>query len=979
MLLLPLALAVGYVVVSKRGRAVASQTAPEPISHRESPRRKAIASVPPGQLRDVVRNDGLAKPDGRFVAAAETVARLLGGKSGVAARVTIRDRRFTIDVGRKPDLELSTIPSFEEALEALRRLAAGGPSPSGGEPLAPDTLGHLESLASRAFDNGPLEALVELDRLWWSGRDRKALVDLASLATTTMELQRLDSLELSDLPGGNALGLLAVAEASAGKRHLDREALLALCFGYVTEARDIARRLPPEDPMRLYVLHEHAALRGTASSASSSDTTRYMYAICLAGTAKPDEFESWLDEHGGIGREAAAAIKLRLFLSAKPWGSSVDLYGSLLRAVLRDIGVQPAEPPRAILETFECAMQTRPRGPGPFFDGDVEAAHERALFYSGLFGIGKFYLDTLSSGGAASQFAELLEGAEPGPARDFKGWYDDLTAFKNGELPIAQLFQKLSIPALGQYAYRRAESRLDDMAPYTPERMFAAGVLARSLDSRPGNLRHVAHIAGVLSNPVAEEEYYSAHAARTGTEGQDIAAWIAFTLEDGARLRALAQDHELSKSARCQALDYLQQLDLVSDEELSEMLLKLAAGTIEDGTVVSVMSLLRKVGRLRDAETLARTWQRTHPDEQPLTQTIFAARLAHALHMQGRFEEAWAAIEPWIATGKGDAYWAGAEALEGVGRHEEALRMARAGVERYPDSAQARADLAQILWLQGRFEEAPKPLLDPRHPLVSSDWVDTVALDFFEVYARRPVAEASAAFDPLIRAGVNPWFLFEFCEPFAKAKRFDVAIALIDALIKSRNAPIDPWFRAYNYRRRSIGADAADRWFRETVVPRPDAEQVAGSALDAREFDLLWSFPDTDNAWILRAQAEAYDPGRDPKRREAVVAHFRDAKAPLDGRYLIGAEPEERLLASATDLARRCEVSYLIGLKALGENRLVDASDWFRVSINSGLRDLWSFHRTEECLRGWHAHKALMAARERKAVTTTSASRVSGS
>lgn len=39
---------------------------------------------------------------------------------------------------------------------------------------------------------------------------------------------------------------------------------------------------------------------------------------------------------------------------------------------------------------------------------------------------------------------------------------------------------------------------------------------------------------------------------------------------------------------------------------------------------------------------------------------------------------------------------------------------------------------------------------------------------------------------------------------------------------------------------------------------------------------------------------------------------------------------------SATDPKKRCEIAYYVGLRAQAERRYADASDWYRVTLETG-------------------------------------------
>jgi len=212
-----------------------------------------------------------------------------------------------------------------------------------------------------------------------------------------------------------------------------------------------------------------------------------------------------------------------------------------------------------------------------------------------------------------------------------------------------------------------------------------------------------------------------------------------------------------------------------------------------------------------------------------------------------------------------------------------------------------------------------------------------------------------------MQAGVNPWFLFLFPEPFAKHKQYDTAIDLLDTVVRAKNERIDGNLREYRFRVQRDGKGGANRWFRAEVVGSASTSWVGQKAFDMHEFELLWLLPDSDSHWLLRAQAAAFEGGTDETRRQALAAHFREAKTSrtdaLDGLFLLGLETEDHLFESATDAGRRCDVAFVLGLRAVGEKRLEDACDWLRVCQRTGSSARPSYKGADGLLKFWDVRR----------------------
>lgn len=941
--------------------------APAPVERKQMEQRPKpltpeVLRVPPREMRAVVRNDALLKPDRRFVLAFEDVAVLVDARPKGGATCTPSDRRWTIDAGAGTRAELPDIPAFFDTLDALRN-AAGKAIPSGGKKLSELESRRLRALASDPFENRPMRALREIDKLWDAGSDRRELLDLASLAFVTLQAGTLDVLEMGDAVGARAFALLALAEASGNRRFPAREALLAHALGYPGEARRFARDLPASEEVRPFLLGARDQLKVVAEGAAASPLARYLYAVRLAPKADVATVVDWLRNHGAPNAGDPAVIAAA-FRARDVFDHELKLASTLMMAGWAEAGGKDERPGPGVLAAFERSLAARPSERGPLFDTAVAASRTRMVFYSGLNLVGSFYLDSLSSGPAAQGFADYLTGAEPGPGADFRRWYGNLTAEKNGTIKADRLVDDLTgLHFLGQFALRRIGNRVKDALYATsPARPKAAAALERVLDSRAANdYLFSMFCRNTLMHPLAFERYYRASMERASQEGVGPSLWFAYVGRDTDTLKAIAADPAADEESQLRAIQHLVSLRALEPAAIRTSVLAILARHPPSGTAMGCVRLLWSNGFLADAEAFLRKWLDANPGEHILTRALYASRLEHVLFLDGRFDEAWQVIEPYVSTGSGNALDSGAEALEGVGRHEEALRMSESSVARYPDSGWTRSSHAEILWRQGRFDEAPKVLVDPKHPLDYKDWNDAVVRDFFQVFRKKGPADTRKAFEALIRGGVNPWFLFDFAAPFAAHKQYDTAIELLEMVARSKNERIDGYLREYRYRVQRDGPEGANRWFRAEVVGSASASWVGQKAFDVRLFELLWLLPDSGANWMLRAQAAAFSGGADEQHTRALVAHFGDPKTPksdaLDGLYLLGLETEDHLLESATDGGRRCDVAFVLGLRAAGEKRFEEGCDWLRVSLQTGSSARPSYKSALSLLQDWNVRR----------------------
>jgi len=318
---------------------------------------------------------------------------------------------------------------------------------------------------------------------------------------------------------------------------------------------------------------------------------------------------------------------------------------------------------------------------------------------------------------------------------------------------------------------------------------------------------------------------------------------------------------------------------------------------------------------------------------------------------------------------------AGFFALDALGRHDEAWKLAQQCLNRYPEGDWPRADVAELLWRQGRFEEVPALYQDPRHPPNSGDWTTAIAPTFRDVFAERPPEEAERAFIPMVRAGFNPWYLMEFEKPFAEIRRFDVAIQLTLQVTRAQTGigPLDPNLNLYRSFEKWKGEEEALAWVRQNL-PAKFRKQLIHAALDQRIFALFWAgvalptpTPDGEDVWLLRATAAALDPKRAAAHSGEVRAHFTSSQTPeaLYGRFLLGLTDEKELLR-LTEPTRRAESAYYLGISALASRRYEEAFDWFLVCLETAPAHAAPRQKAEAILRRWVANEKSSELRKTK-------------
>jgi hypothetical protein len=301
-------------------------------------------------------------------------------------------------------------------------------------------------------------------------------------------------------------------------------------------------------------------------------------------------------------------------------------------------------------------------------------------------------------------------------------------------------------------------------------------------------------------------------------------------------------------------------------------------------------------------------------------------------------------ITPWVATGKSEAMGAAASVLESLGRHQEAMTIARKRIDRYPDEISGRAEMAALLWRQDLPNDVPRLFQDPRQPPGGFDWSGAIGRSFQRSFAKRSVTDIEAAFIPLIQAGINPWYLVDMAKPMARSGRPDAAFAMLTAVTTRKPTgigPLDPRFNAYRYLKTWKGEVAAADWVRSVVTPGFAFAALAAS-LDEGLIDVFWMIPDppegpgAPGVKLMRAVAVVLAPSRARQDAQSILGYFKTGKRTPQSDYasfLLGAKPTSEFLSLARDPARRGAVAYYLGIQAIGKGDYETASDWLEACV----------------------------------------------
>jgi hypothetical protein len=170
-------------------------------------------------------------------------------------------------------------------------------------------------------------------------------------------------------------------------------------------------------------------------------------------------------------------------------------------------------------------------------------------------------------------------------------------------------------------------------------------------------------------------------------------------------------------------------------------------------------------------------------------------------------------------------------------------------------------------------------------------------------------------------------------------------------------------FTAYGYLKDWKGQGEALAWLRGRVPPHL-LNRTSMIAYEYGHLELLWdpiAQPDgrdrPDAVWLLRAAAALrQSPGQ--KRHAELLAYYAqpgDSDAHRIGRYLLGLDPGHEVWTVARDSNQRCRAAYYVGLRAWADGRHDEASDWYRVAIETGRSNTGEYRWAYNTLSRWRS------------------------
>jgi hypothetical protein len=938
---------------------------------------EALLAAPPTDLAAIVRDRYRLQLDRRLLDAVAEIRRLQAG--GVPRPVTaeFREGKWLIFSGHEEVGVLAEFPDFEEVTALLTRWAGRlEPASVTVASASADTgvLGHLES-AIRAVDAAALlEGLASfsgspVDVQRDPTRTNTIGLSLAWLATLT-----LDHLDQADPLLTEAWAWLALERVAAPDRTSQTDVLLAMALGYQAAAARLGARLPETDAVRYYGQSDEPHLGALCAGRSTDRPCHFLRLALLAESQHVERFRSAIHQSPFRDETSLAVLSLESRLADFDAGPvpGRELASRTIEEALRRPGRDSSHQGpsfEALVEAstrdFETAVDQIATGPeeGLIPHSAIRAGY-RAPFYSGIFQEARFVIDQLASAAAAQDLADRFENPAAGTADQLRRWIEVSAQRLSGPPDLQSAVALLtSADSIGATPLAELASLLARHSQSTePLRRLPIPTLFARLDTRPASRVIAARVAQRnLVAPGLFETLARAAVEAAPHRSQELPATVAALNEDSTSLRQIVEDPAMPAYAQVVALDYLAKFGQVDDGFVREHYEEMARDPDEgQGPLIGFLESRNDfAGAIAALDTIRQRGR--HQGLALVHLQTEKARLQ--LHM-GNANGAYATIAPVLDSFKEETLLQGAYIELARHRAKEALALAEAALERYPDrSSETSGLIARARWQLSDYSTAAKELAASRNGIVSA-WSRYLPEGFAESFATAPEQAVFSAFSELAAAGIAPHVLADVAIALGKRRGLDIALPLLEGL----RDPAPEWHEyirlaGYELIREKADASAALVWLRKQM-PRP-SHGFGLHLYQMRNYPLLLDlFANSSEGGnpatvrLLKAAAHLHLLETQGPRWDGLVAEIKadpgDDFFARAARYLGGLTDDTLVMQSVKNVDDLAGIGWVKGVRALSEARFAEADRWFQVALESGQNQLpphgWSWAEESDWL-----------------------------
>lgn len=941
--------------------------------------------APVEDLRNAVEATFRIGPDRRILQAVPLIDTLNGGNASSEVVLDFKNGGWVVhyknaEIGRLPYLS-----DFDEGIALLTHYAASLPPQRGKQPSS-RTLKELEDKVTAFSPPGLISALRTIDDQGLSLRDPRTSL-LALRAFAFLQLQSLDQAGLGDPMFAKTLACLAIHRAARSGDDVEERALVADLMGYERYARETAAALPEASSLRRFINDEEV------SNQPPSNLSLYLQTLQRVRKARSSDEDEDVQALVASQYPEPTRAATRLILEDTPFRSEIP---SLSRRAtideLREIsGQRKSRTTEAIeearqrlfksesglaaeIDELEDVLQKAERASrGKLFDARTLRSYLEQNFYSGVWEEGRTYLSSLGSDEATEAFvASFGDQKRSRAGGEVKLWYDTARQLeftkKDDKWLVARLplFQKMS----PHFRASLLESHLKRSTGWNVETRLAAAYLMAELDSRPKELLEAAELSRRFLVDSRRSAEHKTAAIETGGLAESEGWWFYYLTGQHERMQSYVEDKSNDPPERAQTILYLYKAGVIDERSARAKFEELLAEPASGGFLQPYAVFLNEVGDPATKQKSVEKWFELHPDAEGLTLAWHKYVLSNALERQGKYQEAYEVIEPYLSVWSASVVLQTASVLQRIGKPAEAIDLGQQAIARYGDDV--RDELAPIFWRERRYAEAAELLNAEKHVISWEMRDETIPELFYESFVNAPSSERLSAFSALVSANVPVEGIPRY---FARRKDYESSFELWSILLDSdkgavasgRNADLNQAlthiFEASEVLEKSRGSEAARTWVLNMVPARATNEAVLLSHIKGRDaVTLAFSerpTPKPTVTLLLRAfAATRMKLGDDDPRYVRILSEVE--AGPADdffasaARYVLGRSNADDMLAlSKAGGELPSLAAYTLAIRALKEGHYEAGNDWLIVTTLLAKGGEFALSAAAETLNRW--------------------------
>jgi hypothetical protein len=948
------------------------------------------------------------KPDKRILSAVSEIHSFFTKEPKIEPELLLVNNAWFVKYRGKIVGELPVYPDFVAQLKLLevwtKRLNENNPQVIGSV---------ADKFETKELSLIPKELFAHLEKIsdsWDGSQEKGGLLFEAAQAYAYLSFVVLDRMSLAEDLVVKALAYTAITKSVTKQDTNHIEVLLANRLDFSSSSKELAKDLPKEDSLKAYVLLQDDQLELMASSPKADLFEKYLWLLRLG---ENHDYEGWLKWAKKIFKEPKTKF---LFFYSGITFDSFNMSKALAQTLPIVFGLEFSNPEQAeettkdimngffekkrpslerlleittylekvyggnfslITNDFESKL-TAFEGINQkiFLNSQTRTNFWRAYYYSCLQQLGFFYLYTKSSDVEALHYVSQLKDITAPQGIEFYQWLDLLIRIEQKKIDLNKLSSNsekklkgvLSYKYLGPLAVQSITRALSKQLDYgNPQfTLLGRGVFA-TLDSRIANRSYLRYfVQNGLYDVALTEALLKSVAMLSGDKYPRQKAYYDYFQRDEKALLEAVNSHQLTVDQKKQVLSYAQKIDGIDKKPVE----KAYEAVIKEhphnwGLYEKYAKMLMKEEKFAQARQVAKRWLKEKVRTDSLEKYYALTLIGQTYLKEKKYKKGYQEIYPALPGGVLWTFRVAAELLEKQGHIEDAQKIYETAFLRYRRSEDAVVDLVAFYWRQSLFDKAAAILKKGEGAVHAANWQHLVGKKFLETFSKDKKVEAEEAFAALVSQNIDAFKLIGIVYKLVNEKEYDLGFALVSLLKTTGIGQVEFYLTAYDCMQEISGPETALAWLKRKL---PGARGKGPSTFfyyKKKKFSLLWDMVGTPSnnihgeyEWLLRAGAYLRGAKLSEIQLNELKRYYRgkgNSYYHIIGQYLMGDVSEAVLLAQVANTKQICEMAYFVGLAHEAKNDIAQAIKWYRICLETGLKNNGEFRWATDQLYRWYA------------------------